>query len=79
MINVDEILAAHEPASWAEMLALVNARAQVRAGADPLDVLQELERSRDAIDDLAALEHENGMAAVFGRVWGHDDTTKETD
>ena len=59
------ILDEHEPASHSELFALIHARAMLREGAEPAEVLAHLEAQSDSIRDMTALQQEHGIGAVF--------------
>jgi hypothetical protein len=63
-----EILDSYEAGSLAEVHARIHARAMVRDGDSAADVLDWLESQRASVMDLAALEQEHGVEAVFERI-----------
>jgi hypothetical protein len=64
---LDDLLAASEPASFAERQVIGSALRMLRDGVDPADVLDFLETNRELAADWTALERDHGIAAVYQR------------
>ena len=62
-----DVLDAYEPVSFAEHQTIEPAQIFVRPGIDPVDILDDLERKRETVDDWTTLEHDQGIAEVWMR------------
>ena len=69
--TLDAILDAYEPASFAERQAVGAARTFLCEGVNPTDMLADLERKRELVDEWTALEQQHGVAEALKR-WGRE-------